>query len=54
MKQTDSVQLAFRRRRSAGLLNPGKMIAWADPDFDFAREAIFFFPSGGTGGAAGV
>ena len=37
MKQTDEVQLAFKREADPqGLLNPGKMIAWEDPDYDFA------------------
>ena len=36
MKQTDAVQLAFKREADPkGLLNPGKMIAWENPDFDF-------------------
>ena len=37
MKQTDEVQLAFKREADPkGLLNPGKMIAWDQPDFDFS------------------
>jgi hypothetical protein len=36
MKQTDEIQLAFKREADPkGLLNPGKMIAWDDPDYDF-------------------
>jgi FAD/FMN-containing dehydrogenase len=36
MKQTDSVQLDFKRQADPlGLLNPGKMIAWEDPNFLF-------------------
>jgi FAD/FMN-containing dehydrogenase len=45
MKQTDSVQLAFKKEADPlGLLNPGKMIAWADPDFDFRAGSNFLFP----------
>ena len=36
MKQTDEVQLAFKREADPqGLLNPGKMIAWEDPSYDY-------------------
>ena len=45
MKQTDSVQLAFKREADPqGLLNPGKMIAWDDPNFDYATGKTFLFP----------
>jgi hypothetical protein len=45
MKQTDSVQLAFKRETDPqGLLNPGKMIAFEDPDFDFSAGKNFLFP----------
>jgi FAD/FMN-containing dehydrogenase len=45
MKQTDAVQLAFKRETDPqGLLNPGKMIAWEDPTFDFAARKNFLFP----------
>jgi len=45
MKQTDATQLAFKRETDPqGLLNPGKMIAWLDPDFDFAAGRNFLFP----------
>ncbi|WP_158813647.1 FAD-binding oxidoreductase [Methylocapsa sp. S129] len=45
MKQTDSVQLAFKKEADPlGLLNPGKMIAWADPDFDYRAGGNFLFP----------
>jgi FAD/FMN-containing dehydrogenase len=45
MKQTDSVQLAFKKEADPlGLLNPGKMIAWADPNFDFRAGKNFLFP----------
>ncbi|MBW4982316.1 FAD-binding oxidoreductase [Mameliella sp. CS4] len=34
----DDVQLAFKREADPkGLLNPGKMIAWDDPDWGYAR-----------------
>jgi len=45
MKQTDAIQLAFKRETDPnGLLNPGKMIAWEDPDFDFSEGKSFLFP----------
>src|SRR5579872_3199409 len=45
MKQTDAVQLAFKREAEPlGLLNPGKMIAWEDPNFDFSTGRNFLFP----------
>jgi FAD/FMN-containing dehydrogenase len=45
MKQTDATQLAFKRQTDPdGLLNPGKMIAWEDPDFDFSANKNFLFP----------
>jgi FAD/FMN-containing dehydrogenase len=45
MKQTDAVQLAFKRETDPqGLLNPGKMIAWEDPSFDFSAGRNFLFP----------
>lgn len=44
MKQTDAVQLAFKREADpAGLLNPGKMIAWEQADFDFDTGRIYLF-----------
>jgi FAD/FMN-containing dehydrogenase len=46
MKQTDEVQLAFKREADPkGLLNPGKMVAWDDPDFAFATGQTYLFPS---------
>ncbi|QIB33293.1 FAD-binding oxidoreductase [Ancylobacter pratisalsi] len=45
MKQTDATQLAFKREADpAGLLNPGKMIAWEHPDFDFGAGRTYLFP----------
>jgi hypothetical protein len=44
MKQTDQVQLAFKQETDPkGLLNPGKMIAWENPDFDFKAAKPFLF-----------
>ncbi len=45
MKKTDEVQLAFKREADPrGLLNPGKMIAWDDPDFDLEDGGVYLFP----------
>lgn len=45
MKQTDTVQLEFKRGADPkGLLNPGKMIGWEDPDFDFSKQNVYLFP----------
>ncbi len=34
MKRVDATQLAFKREADPhGLLNPGKMLAWADPEW---------------------
>jgi FAD/FMN-containing dehydrogenase len=44
MKQTDAAQLAFKREADPrGLLNPGKMIAWEDPDYDYASGKTWLF-----------
>lgn len=44
MKQTDAVQLAFKREADPqGLLNPGKMIAWDNPDYDYRSGRTFLF-----------
>lgn len=44
MKQTDAAQLAFKRQADPqGLLNPGKMIAWDNPDFDFDSTQVYLF-----------
>ena len=43
MKQTDEVQLAIKRAADPkGLLNPGKMIAWDDPDYDY-KSGVWLF-----------
>ena len=45
MKQTDRVQLAFKKEADPkGLLNPGKMVAWENPDFDFDAKRSYIFP----------
>ncbi|MDQ0313902.1 FAD-binding oxidoreductase [Amorphus orientalis] len=45
MKQTDPVQLAFKKETDPkGLLNPGKMIAWEDPSFDYSSHKTYLFP----------
>ncbi|MCD2173628.1 FAD-binding oxidoreductase [Rhizobium sp. C4] len=44
MKQTDTIQLAFKKETDPkGLLNPGKMIAWDNPDFDFKAGKNYLF-----------
>ena len=44
MKQTDEIQLAFKREADPkGLLNPGKMIAWENPDYDYDTGAVWLF-----------
>lgn len=45
MKQSDLAQLGFKRETDPkGLLNPGKMIAWDDPDYDFEAQGFYLFP----------
>jgi FAD/FMN-containing dehydrogenase len=45
MKQTDEIQLAFKREADPkGLLNPGKMIAWENPDYDWKSDRVYLFP----------
>ena len=45
MKQTDAIQLAFKRETDPrGLLNPGKMIAFEDPNFDLSAGQSYLFP----------
>jgi len=44
MKQTDEIQLAFKRETDPqGLLNPGKMIAWENPNYDYLSGRTFLF-----------
>jgi FAD/FMN-containing dehydrogenase len=44
MKRSDLGQLAFKQEVDPkGLLNPGKMIAWDDPDFDFKNDRKYLF-----------
>ena len=45
MKQSNPVQLTFKREADPkGLLNPGTMIAWDDPNYDFSNEKLYLFP----------
>jgi len=44
MKRTDQRQLDFKREADPkGILNPGKMIAWDDPDFDLNSGRAWLF-----------
>jgi FAD/FMN-containing dehydrogenase len=44
MKRTDRGQLVFKKEADPkGILNPGKMIAWDDPDFDFESGRQWLF-----------
>ena len=56
MKQTDEVQLAFKREADPqGLLNPGKMIAWDDPSYDYRSGQDLPVPGAGRAdGGVGV
>jgi FAD/FMN-containing dehydrogenase len=46
MKRTDEVQLAFKSETDPrGLLNPGKMIAWDDPHYDYRSGKTYLFPA---------
>jgi hypothetical protein len=48
------VQLAFKRETDPkGLLNPGKMLAWEQPDYDGRRSRVHLFPSGKATGRGG-
>jgi FAD/FMN-containing dehydrogenase len=53
MKQTDEVQLAFKREADPkGLLNPGKMIAWENPTYDYRSGKTYLFKSLAEAGVA--
>ena len=44
MKKTDLAQLEFKRQADPkGILNPGKMIAWDDPNFDLNSGRAWLF-----------
>lgn len=44
MKRTDRGQLDFKREADPhGLLNPGKMIGWENPDFDLHSGRVWLF-----------
>jgi FAD/FMN-containing dehydrogenase len=46
MKQTNETQLNFKREADPqGLLNPGKMVAWQDPSFDYKAGKTYLFPA---------
>jgi len=44
MKRVDQTQLAFKREADPlGLLNPGKMIGWDNPDYDDSADRRFLY-----------
>lgn len=44
MKRTNQAQLDFKRDADPkGILNPGKMVAWEDPNFDFNAGRAWLF-----------
>jgi FAD/FMN-containing dehydrogenase len=46
MKQVDRAQLAFKRQADPkGLLNPGKMLAWEQPDYDGSGQSVHLYQS---------
>lgn len=49
MKRVDPVQLAFKHEADPqGLLNPGKMLAWDQPDYDARGDRVYLFPVAGA------
>jgi FAD/FMN-containing dehydrogenase len=53
MKETDALQLAFKREADPdGLLNPGKMIAWDDPGYDYRTGKTYLFRGLAAGAGA--
>ncbi len=48
MKMVDEVQLAFKREADPkGLMNPGKMAAWDDPDYAARPGQVHLYPAAG-------
>jgi hypothetical protein len=48
MKRSDPGQLALKREADPkGPLNPGKMIAWENPDLDFKNDRKYRFSGSG-------
>jgi hypothetical protein len=46
MKRSDPSQLAFKRENDPkGLLNPGKMVAYDNPEFNFSANRKYLFSS---------
>lgn len=53
MKRTDQKQLDFKREADPkGMLNPGKMVAWENPDYDFKSGKAWLFDGLNRVGAA--
>jgi FAD/FMN-containing dehydrogenase len=48
MKQVDHSHLAFKREADPqGLLNPGKMLGWDNPDLEMSRRSYLYRSLGG-------
>ena len=46
MKQVDRTRLAFKRKADPeGLLNPGKMLGWDDPDYTATSRQSYLYRS---------